>query len=139
MSNVTKEMLDEVNEREMWDRASFDSWWATYRAFHPSDGYPVDAPKEVRQAFIAALAMLREKQDNEGWLKRKLATFQQEEKMSAHDSHALMAAEIARLREQNKKLRAALAFLKDRIWAGSISPREFVTFVDKKLEELKED
>lgn len=90
MNSVTKEMLDEVNARETWDRASFDSWWTTYRAFHSSDGYPADAPKEVRQAFIAALAMLREKQDNEGWLKRKLATFQQEEKqMSDHDEHCI--------------------------------------------------
>lgn len=55
------------------------------------------------------------------------------------DSHALMAAEIARLREQNNKLREALVILKDRIWAGSISSREFVTFVDRQLEELKED
>lgn len=55
------------------------------------------------------------------------------------DSHALMAAEIVRLREKNKKLREALASLKGQIVAGSISPREFVAFVDKKLEELKED
>lgn len=59
--------------------------------------------------------------------------------MSAHDSHALMAAEIVRLREKNKKLRDALVYLKDKTWAGHISPREFVAYVDKKLEEGKED
>lgn len=55
------------------------------------------------------------------------------------DSHAVLAAEIVRLRQQNKKLCEALAVLKGQIVAGSISPREFVAFVDKKLEELKED
>ena len=55
------------------------------------------------------------------------------------DSHALMADEIVRLREKNKQLREALVYLKDRTWAGHISPREFVAFVDKKLEECKED
>lgn len=55
------------------------------------------------------------------------------------DSHALMAAEISRLREQNKKLREALEYLKGKIKAGDISPREFVNYVDAKLEELKED
>jgi hypothetical protein len=55
------------------------------------------------------------------------------------DSPGVMAAEIVRLREKNKKLCEALAVLKGQIVAGSISPREFVAFVDKKLEELKED
>jgi hypothetical protein len=50
-----------------------------------------------------------------------------------------MAAEIVRLREKNKKLRDALVYLKDKTWVGHISPREFVAYVDKKLEEGKED
>lgn len=63
---VTQAMLDEIRERERWDREAFDRWWALYRAIHPRDGYPADAPKEVRQAFTAALVLLREKQEREG-------------------------------------------------------------------------
>jgi hypothetical protein len=59
--------------------------------------------------------------------------------MSAHDSHALMALEIARLREKNKKLCEALEYLKMRTKAGSISINEHVRYVDAKLAELKED
>jgi hypothetical protein len=52
------------------------------------------------------------------------------------DSHAVMAAEIVRLWEQNKKLREALELTK---LAKSRSQEGFDEFVDKKLEELKED
>lgn len=54
------------------------------------------------------------------------------------DSHAMLSAEIVRLREKNKKLCEALSALKGQIVAGSISPREFVAFVDKTLEEWGE-
>lgn len=55
---------------------------------------------------------------------------------SSSNSHAVLAAEIARLREKNKKLREVLALTKV---AKGQSPRNFDAFVDKKLEELKED
>lgn len=55
------------------------------------------------------------------------------------DSHAVMAEEIVRLREKNKKLCEALEYLKMRTKAGSISINEHVKYVDEKLAECKED
>jgi hypothetical protein len=55
-------VMRESRENEAWEQASFRSWWSTYRAYHSADEYPEDAPKEVRQAFTAALVMLRERQ-----------------------------------------------------------------------------
>jgi hypothetical protein len=51
----------------------------------------------------------------------------------------MLSAEIVRLRQQNKKLCEALAVLKGQIVAGSISPRDFVAYVDKRLEGCGEE
>ena len=61
MVQVTKEMIDAIQERHDWEKATFERWWIGYRAYHPEDNYPEDAPKEVRQAFTAALSLLRER------------------------------------------------------------------------------
>ncbi len=58
---VYERVMCESREKEEWDRMSFERWWTLYRARHPEDSYPEDAPKEVRQAFTAALVLLREK------------------------------------------------------------------------------
>jgi len=62
MVDVTEEdvgrVLKESRERNEWEESVFKSWWAAYRAYHPNDNYPEEAPKEVLQAFrVGALKM----------------------------------------------------------------------------------
>lgn len=55
---------------------------------------------------------------------------------SSSNSHAVLAAEIARLREKNKKLREMLAHTK---LAKGQSPKYFDALIDKWLEETRDE
>lgn len=53
------------------------------------------------------------------------------------DSHALMAAEIVRIRQLNQRLREALASTV--LANGSMSPKDFKKYIEHQLELCKED
>jgi hypothetical protein len=57
--------------------------------------------------------------------------------MSAHDSHALMADEIARLRKLVQRLREALEYTV--LANDSMSPKDFKKYVARQLELYKEE